>query len=236
MRILFDNEALNAAITSYYESANYPASNIIHPFLVKRYQATADSDTITLTFDTEFSASSIFYGFTNATSIIVKFYDVLDNLLHTETIADPQQRDSAFFTQVDNISYLEIDVITDMIAIYLGEFGCGLEIQMPDPLGDWPETPVDNSEVSDSVGGQTLQNYVEPLDSYTFNFRDLERDVAIAIRDACKEVGIGGKLWVDAFEEDHEFMQPMYATLRAQPTIQKNGRRYDLSLSVQEAR
>ena len=42
MRILFDNEALVASITSYYESANYPASNIIHPFLMKRYQATAE--------------------------------------------------------------------------------------------------------------------------------------------------------------------------------------------------
>ncbi len=236
MRILFDNEALNAAITSYYESVNYPASNIIHPFLVKRYQATADTDTITLTFDTEFSASCVFYGFTNATSIVVKFYNVSDVLIHTETIADPQQRGAEFFAQVDDISYIEIEITTDMIAVYLGGFAVGVEFALPDPVADWSDAPVDNSDISDSPGGQTLVSKFDPLDAHVFHFRDVIRDTAIAIRDAGKDVGAGGHIWVDAFEEDHAFMQPMYATLRALPSVVKNGRRYDLSLSIQEAR
>ena len=236
MRILFDNEALVASITSYYESENYPASNIIHPFLMKRYQATADTDTITLTFDTEFSASCIFYGFTNATSIIVKFYDVLDNLLYTETISDPQQRDSAYFTQVDDISYIEIEITTDMIAAYLGGFAVGIEFALPDPVADWSDNPIDNSDISDSPGGQTLVNKFDPLDAHIFNFRDIIRDTAIAIRDAGKEVGTGGHIWVDAFEEDHNFMSPMYATLRGMIALTKDGRNYNLSIPIQESR
>ena len=45
MRILFDNYALAATVTSLDASGNYPPTNLVHPFLRKRYQNITGDDT-----------------------------------------------------------------------------------------------------------------------------------------------------------------------------------------------
>ena len=66
MRILFENHALEATVTSLDASDKYPPTNLIHPFLRKRYQNITGDDTITLLFETDKTVNCLYFGYHNA--------------------------------------------------------------------------------------------------------------------------------------------------------------------------
>ena len=47
----------------------------------KRYQATGNSDTITLSYASDVTIDSLFWGYTNLTTMLVKFYNSDDELI-----------------------------------------------------------------------------------------------------------------------------------------------------------
>lgn len=81
MKILFKDIIHQATITSINGSESYSVQNLASRYLRKRYQATGTADTITLAYDEDVTIDSLFWGYTNIETMLVKFYDDMDNLV-----------------------------------------------------------------------------------------------------------------------------------------------------------
>lgn len=74
MKLLTDNKLLGSTVTSTSASANYPARNLIDPFLRLRYQTAEVADTIEFDLSDDATFDSFFVGYTgNLTGIEVEF-------------------------------------------------------------------------------------------------------------------------------------------------------------------
>lgn len=236
MKILLDNKVIDSTITSNLQNENYPAQNLANQFLRKRYQAVGITDLITITFDLSISTTSFYYSYNNLSSMVVRFYDFYDLLLHTENITEVFEEDAIYFTQVDDVSYMTIEVTTSFSDAYLGGVAVGIPTDFGNVFAAWEDDPLDNSVVTDSDSGQSLQNYEEPLSSYNFEFRDKTNAEKLTEQNLIKAKGKGGKIWADPFEDNHVYMVPFYGTIRSMIVPVKNGRRFDYTLRLREAR
>ena len=81
MKILFNDLIHDATISSLNGSESYSVQNLASRYLRKRYQATGNSDTITLTYASDVTIDSLFWGYTNLTTMLVKFYNSDDELI-----------------------------------------------------------------------------------------------------------------------------------------------------------
>lgn len=238
MRVLFDNVLIDYdTISGANENNNYPASNLLHRILEKRYQfAYGTSETITIELEDSEYINCLFWSFTSATQIDFKLYDAYDVLLASHSFTDVSNDcDSHYFSQ----SYFTKKVVIDLTAIdgaYLGGIGAGEYYDLGSPTSPWEEDKIDNSIVSISVGGQTSQNYELPLDNDTWLFRDWTRDEVNDIVDVYKSYGIGHVIWVDPFENNDNFRIPFYGIIGGSIVPRKNGRRYDFEFQTPEAR
>ena len=263
MKILFDNVLIDAAISTGDASANYPISNIVHAFLRKRYQSVGtDYDTIYITLASVTAINCFFVSYSNTTQIVVRFYNASSTLLRTDILygaannkryttdgnlrvltdgdiritqeASDEDSDATHFDSID-VKKIEIDVY-GASGTYIGGIAAGEAEDFGDPMSPWEEPYIDNSIVTASPYGQTLQQQIDPLRSYSWMIRDLTRDETNEIRDIYYMYGYGARIWIDPFEDDHEFMLPFYSRLDAPPRIVKNGRRYDIEWQFREAR
>lgn len=234
MIVLFDNIVDDSVITSINASLNYPASNLQDSALRKRYQCSTDTDTIAIVFAETLEVSSFWYAFTSATAMELRLYNDSDGLLHTITISDPINIDAYHFNGVD-VDYAELD-ISGAGGVYLGGIGLGVGIEFPDPDNEWEEPFTDNSSAVQSRAGQSKQDYVEPLRVHGWMFRDVVLDDANYYVDLYKATGIGLPIWIDPFENDHSFMEPVYAVMTQPIKKVKDGRNYRFNLNIKEAR
>lgn len=225
MRVLFQNKAEDAGITALYENANYPVSNLVSRFLRKRFQSTANSDTVTIDFGAITAISSVFYGYTNATSVTINVYDGVTLL---ETCTD---LDCFSFPEVQ-ADKVEI-VLTASSPVYLGGVGVGVAYELPPPSSFWTESYQDRSLVSESQSGQVLQEYVEPLIGFDFAWNMLSRDQARGLLAQYKAVGVGRPLWIAPETDD---IDPLYARITDAMGASKDKRRYSVRMNIREAR
>jgi hypothetical protein len=238
MRILFYNELETATITSLEESTNYPAENLIHPFLEKRYQPYLETtDTLTFTFTANRSINCLFLGYHTLTSYTARFYDGTDTLLLTVTNAAPSDVEYRSFAALTTVRKIEIDVaFPGTGSPYIGGIGAGLGFDLPYFLSGYDLPVKDNSGYSESTGGQTLQVKRAILKEYEFTVPDQ----ALAIKDAFMAgfyaAGKGKALFVAVFNAGVTMIRPLYCKFLDNPKIKKNGRMYDISFELREAR
>jgi hypothetical protein len=235
MRILFNDLIKSANISATNGSDNYPASNIAHPFLFKRFQTIATTSLITIAWSADVSVDSLFYGHHNISSMIVRLKDSGGVVLETVNVTSPTDRGKVYFSQVwDNVRRIELD-ITGPNPTKLGGVGCGVYYQNIDFLNDAPESGRRTGNFSKSPGGQSNNLYIKPLKTFAFSFRDrLTADKKIWL-DLNDEYG-RGPFWFDITEDNNEFLPVIYATIENYPGVARNGRRYDNALSIEESR
>lgn len=262
MKILFDNKALDAAITSETYSANYPPENLVHPFLRRRYQTTTGLDNITFTLPADASINSIYFGFHNAqdlsliteegdylttedglylslasADVSVKLYNLQNTLLY--------QKDGILLSQFEAFHFSTINLVRKIVIsldwggisnVYLGGVGFGLSYTMPDPVANWASGVLDNSVVDSNLVGQYTQNYVEPQDTSAFNFFGVARETFDEIKANVKSVGVGRPVWVDFFEEGHAIMPPCYSVFGGLESVSNSKMVYAFQMKFTEAR
>lgn len=235
MRVVFDNIVLDSTLSSLNASLNYPVENLQDSILKKRYQSTLATDTITIDFSETLSVSSFFYAYTNATSLVLRLYVGSDSLVLTLNITDPENYiDAHHFTAV-SADYAEIDIVGPA-DVYLGGIALDDSVEFPDPINAWQENYQDNSSVSENDDGNTLQDYIKPLKVNSWIFRNVTRYNTNFYKDLYELTGIGKIIWVDPFEDNHDFLEPLYCKMTAPLQPKKNGRRYNFELSIKEAR
>lgn len=239
MKILFENKAKssNAAISSANQINNYLPANLTDSFLQKRYQSSKIDDIIEITFSEKITANCIFFAHHNLDRIEVVAYDTPELELWSKVFDDPPQSRMVFFDTVKKIRNIKIIVHGEsgQSAAYLGGFAVGEAYTMPDPLNIWPIDFVDNSTFSASKDGQTLSNYITPLERREFQFRDIELARTREIVDHYSRVGVGGKVWLDSFEKT-DILKPVYCAITDPIKAERDGRRFNFSMKFTEAR
>lgn len=263
MRILFENYALEATVTSTNASTNYPPGNLVHPFLRKRYQNLDGSDTITITFPADRTVDSVFLGYHNAdeeellteggdvitteqddpllivsANLTVKLFNLAGTQLYENNIVMLNQFEAIHFTALNFVR--RVTIVIDWQGLgkkgYLGGVGVGLSYDMPYFNAEWSNGMLDNTVVNRSLVGQVLQNYIEPQDTKTFTWNGVLPDIFTEIKTLVKQTGTGRPIWVDFFEESHEIVAPIYATIGGIEGAQKNKGTYTFSMTFTEAR
>ena len=236
MKILFDNYIADSTLSALYASLNYPVTNLQDNVLRNRYQCTFNSDTITITFSDSMDVDCFFYAYTNATYLQLRLYRDYETLLFTLTINNPVDECGAhFFSLVQDVTYAELD-IEGPENVYLGCIGIGDAEDFPDPEYSWKDTLQDNSASSENVYGSTWTDYVEPLRIHNWIIRNVETEDANYYIGLYKLTGIGKPLFIDPFENNHDFMEPLYAKFTVPINKQKNGRRWQLNIDIKECR
>lgn len=260
MKILFDNAAKRATISSINELANYPASNLVSPFAEERWQenfSEPPAAVITVTFDSPEDIDSFYFTYTNATGIyaVTNTGAIAHGYMHDVEATDDGEdivtddgydigiieaikiSDGIYWDGVqEGVTSVTIYIFGTENPLYLGEIGIGLSYAMPDPLAALDESFEDNSVFEGSVYGQSLQTYIEPLRSESYNFSGIKRDIVKEIWERYLSVGLGGKVWLDVTEKNHDFKAPMYCRITAVPGTSKDGVYYNFEMSFTEAR
>lgn len=234
MRILFNNLIDDGDISSTDESLNYPATNISHPFLKKRFQSTSTTSTITILFGSDQSINCLFYGEHNLTSLTIRLKDSGGVTLLTINVTGPTDRGREYFEQYDNVRSVELDLVGPD-PVKLGGVGLGVYYQNLNFLSGYPQSGRITGRISKSPSGQTLVNRVKPLRTYSFTFRDREKDGKDEWLENIDNYA-PGPLWMDLTECDIDFLEVIYASINGYPGAIRNGRRYDNALSIEEAR
>ena len=239
MKILFDDvfQTTGVVATSIYETVNYPPTKLFDRFLTERFQSDEADDTLTITLPAAANINCLFLGYTNSESYVIKLYSAADVLLATITIDNPEYISSVHFTEVA-VKYLTVELSAESgsIAVYLGGIAGGISEIFPDPVAAWNEDSEDNSNYSNSAHGQSLQNYIKPLRKISYDFQNVSRTRVKEIKTLYEDKGIGGLVWVDAFENNDIFEEPLRGILTAAIVPGKSGRMYIFTLSLKEAR
>jgi hypothetical protein len=239
MKILFEDvlQETGVVATSLHETVNYPPSKLFDRFLWERFQSDEADDTLTVELPEEKSMNCLFLGYTNSQSYVIKLYDTSDVLLLTIEVDSPGEITALHFTEID-VKYITIELSapSGSIAVYLGGVAGGISELFPNPVAAWNQDVTDNSNFSNSSHGQSLQNYINPLRKIAYDFQDIERTRALEIQELYKNKGIGGIIWLDAFESSETFEAPLRAIIIDKVMPIKLARRYGFTLSVLEAR
>jgi len=233
MKVLFDNKLLTATLSAVNASPNYPASNLAHQILKKRYQSVASADTIVAEWAAAVVVNCVYLGYTNAETIEVRLYDAASALLSTITII-PADLASHFATIAD-VRKMEIDVEVAAGSVYVGGVGVGQEYTMPDPRNDWTDAPLDNSTVETSRDGQVFANRIAPLRQIPLSFFSVGFASFRELRDLITPVNRAIPVWLDPFEDWHDEMPPLYGAMEL-GKVTKRDHVIDFTLNITEAR
>lgn len=237
MKILFDNKMKEATITALAPNANYPASNVGHVFAKVKYKGVGFSDTITCEFPDDISASSFWYTYSNASDMEVRLYSSASVLLDTITVDCSYDSGSEFFTQVDGVRWIEIDLSCGVSEdVYLGSVAFGIAHDIPYPLSNFDKQLEDRSGKTVSSDGQTSYHYIKPLRAYELSFSKVKRNsVFHAIVDLFETVG-SGHIWADITEENHSVYQPLYCTTDGLNNVARAEDLVSFKIKLMEAR
>lgn len=234
MRGLFVDRLRTATVSSSLATLNYPVSNIIHPFFTKRFQSPQTSGTIRFDLASSYSFNCFFFGGHSLNGLSIKFYSGA-SLIHTEVVTTFDDIGVAYFTQVNSITRIDID-IASASALKLSCAGAGVYLQLPDPNANWPVDYEDNSVVAESPDGQTMRSQVAPLRKYSFDFTDMPIATRLDLDNAYRAVGIGYPFFMDFFEGNRSVLAPAYVKISDAPSFPKNVITYTTTLKLKEAR
>jgi hypothetical protein len=224
MRILYDNLIADATLSATNEDPAFPIDNITNRSLLRVFRATGTLSTVTITI-TPATLSSIFVQYTNAEAITVRWYR--SSVLLGETNAM-----TVHFTPVE-VDEITIAMSRDTGILYLGGVGIGETYIMPPPDSQWTENFDDRSLIAESDGGQVIQEYIEPLRSYGWQWTTGNRDNAREWLENYRTTGVGYLVYLDPETDD---LMPIYGRLTAPLVFQKRRNIYQVSMSIKEAR
>lgn len=236
MRVLTDNKCKLATLTSLNADPNYPLSNVIHRYLTKVYRTTASTtDTITIEFDDLQDIDCIVVDYNNLSALTAKLYSGASVLLDTQVLTPSDIMH--YFTQVDDVKTIELELTTIASYIEIGGISAGLKVDMPSSKASFKKIIGDRSRGNKTEGGQLNGRKIKKLQGYTFTIPvALISDIDI-IENIINDVQKVNNFWFDLFEDSHATYLPFYASFTAirEATRSSKGLGYNFSFSVEES-
>ena len=244
MKILFSNLADTATLSAGGTlSVNYPLANLTHVFLVKKFQqiisALSDAEALTLTWTADQTIDFVALGYTNGTAFTLKLFDSAGVLLSTQAFTSAEL--GATFTAVSGVRSAKL-IIDDGTAVfpmtvYLGGIGIGLATDIWRPAYDWTPEYIDNSFGTETIDGQALGQYIEPLRAPKFSFITASKAVLDAVQAGVYAIGKYTPVFVIPFTGALATVKPLYCTIPdGVESPARAGLLYTFSLTFKEAR
>lgn len=261
MRLLNTNLLLTATLSAGGTSFNYPLSNLLSPFLKEKFQqmitypmlvysgdpviyegevafeVSDETSALTLAWTTDQSIDTFLCGYSNAKYIELRLYDSDSTLLYSSQFSNEKM--GVVFPVVTGVRSAKVLMAADgdapLMTVYLGGLGIGLSYATPDPINDWEVGLVDNSFGEQTLDGQVLGQYIEPLRVEIYNLLTNSFTVMKEIQAIAKSAGKYAPIWVAPFEYWMDKVQPMYALIEMS-TPKKTDNEYMFSLTFTEAR
>jgi len=261
MRILSTNLLATATLSAGGTSVNYPLSNLLSPFLKEKFQQIIDypelvydgdpviyegevafdiddeASALTLTWDADQVIDTFMVGYTNAKYIELRLYDSGATLLYSSQFSDAEM--GVVFPAISGIRSAKVllaaDGVNPLMMVYLGSLGIGVSYVTPHPINDWQHGLVDNSFGEQTIDGQVLGQYIEPLRAHVYNFVTPSFTVFQAMQAIAKSVGKYTPIWFTPFEQVMASVPPMYAIMEMS-SVKKSDNQYSWTLTFTEAR
>lgn len=230
MKILFDNRVKESTLSATNQNDNYPAENVIHQFLQKKFKSLTYSSVVTISFDDEENINSLFYGYSNMSACSAALYNSSNVLLDTVSVDCTYETGSVFFDTVESVRKIVLTVTCPVTSdLYIGGIAAGLSVDFPKPTASFEKTLTDNSSKETSTHGQVAYSRIKPLVGYALEYSAVERETFHQdVIDNFTKSGIG-HIWVDITEENHSLYQPLYCTSNA---VESPSRDYIVSFSI----
>lgn len=235
MRIIGDNRLNAAQLSSTNENLNYPLTNVIHEYLTKVYRSSINEDDITIEFNQDESIDCVVIGYHNLADITVKMYNIVDTLLDTQVldVTDTMH----YFTQVDDVAYIVLEIDSDAAYCEIGSVWAGLKISMPSASFAFKETIGDRSAYSKTEGGQISGRKIAKLKGYNFSIPYASITEIRAIEIIIQDLQKVKNFWFDLFEDSHDTYEPIFCNItQISQATKLRGLAYNFTFSVEESR
>jgi len=239
MIVSYDNRLKEATLSATNEDINRPITNVIHNFLELAFFSETTSSEITIVFDETESLDHIAFDYHNLDSMVIEFYDIFDNLLHTETITVIEDCNFHIWNTIDNVKTVVITAETYASEMYIGGISMGEYFEFPYFTQSIKGEIKLGSTLSISAGGQASGNSKKNLESYSLNFSYLDNNV---VNDIKYYLDFINKIphFVNFYEDANDYFKPFYGVITT-GKIPKPKRRlstwnWDFSLTYQEVR
>ena len=261
MRILNTNLLATATLSAGGTSVNYPLANLLSPFLKEKFQqiisypmlvysgspviyegevafdVSDEASALTLTWDEVHDIDTFMCGYTNAKYIELRLYDSGATLLYSTQFSDAEM--GVVFPAVSGVRSAKVllaaDGVNPLMMVYLGSLGIGVSYVAPHPVNDWTHDLVDNSFGQQTIDGQVLGQYIEPLRSHVYNFATASFPIFQSMQAIVKSVGKYTPIWFTPFEQVMATVPPMYAIM-SMSSPKKADNKYSWTLTFTEAR
>jgi len=236
MRMLIEDIITTAdSISSAIPSALYPASNLLHPIVARRYQGYGNADIITIDFSSDQEINCIFFSLNNFSSFSAVLKDSGGGTLGTINITSFPQTGRAYFSTVSGVRQIVLNVATASTKVYLGCFRAGLYYETRNFLNAYALGLKNNSLHRKTKLGYSTDTHFTPLKSYRLNFREAQKDEADEINRLYTLNG-SKPIFIDLTHGNSDYISPLYATIEKAPDPTKADRRYSYKLDIEEAR
>lgn len=242
MKILFDDLARGAAVTSLYETESYPASNLVDVFLDTVFVSVLPYDTVTIDLGKDKWIDSIFIAGCNAAFVDFELVSQASSTVYTTRKNVTREVDTVYFDRVQ-CRYINFTVdITDGYSIwyktgddvviqdtvdgkwvdydpldqgYVKIKGCGVGLakSYPNILQSIGFGALNETPYSRSKTGQVLRNATPSFKRYSVEIPNLSFADFKILTTALEKFGLHYPTYFDFTEDTVDFTDPIYAEI-----------------------
>jgi len=243
MRVLYNNVATEAAITTTSENVNFPLGNLFVPALSTPYRSLATPVDLYLTFDVEEAINCISLAGHNLTTLRYRVYDIGDNIVEDVSLLEVEPTAMIYLSQ-STAKKIRLTMNSDETYISIGALFTGMYYQMPYPIAYYDETIEMTNERFETAFGQVFGSDGEFLQTYSPEFVNITMAQFNAIKTMLQAVRNFVPLFVDMTEDAHEYKAPLYCTVsldsipnsRYVRANKIDGQKRTISLKIREAK
>ncbi len=233
MRVLYDNLLKGATITGS-SATNFGLGNMLVHSLSIPYMA--NDNTAQIEIGVSDTINCIAFAGHNLTSFRYRLYKN-EVIIKERLLVDLLKTDMLYFkeTEVDKVI---INIGTNKSNAKIGYLSIGKYVQMPNPDAYYDEDVFITNKREESVFGQVYGSRGVMMKGYKVRFSFIKE--IDEIMEAVEYVRNHRPLFVDMTEHNHEYKEPLYATLDltnfSYNRSPRNRFLYNISLNIKELR
>lgn len=235
MRALFQNALNDSVITATGSSINYPIESIIHRFMKKRWQSSAQSSVISIVFNSVKTINCIFYAYHTFDTFSFQLFNSAGSVIYSGSDSNIMEYGCIYFSSVTGVKRMDITVHSSVV-LRAGLIWSGEYYQMPNFISGYEKKYIDASSVDYSDDFQSSQLYTAPARVYGFILPETNDVVKDRIMAEYFAKGIGNPFFIDPTESNRLKLKPDYVVFSKPPDSSKNGRMFNISCEFKESR
>lgn len=237
MRILFEDHARTALISSLYEVTAYPASNIADVFLDTIYLSALPTDTITIDLQSDKCIDSLFIAGCNASSVGIEITSHTGTVLYSGVWPITREIETLYISEI-TARYVKItaDVTGGSDYVKIKGFGCGCAYRTNYILSDFVPEIDNNTSFTRSRTGQVLRNKTASFRKYQATIPNIGRSDFNALVLLLDTFGLHYPTYFDMAENATDFEQPIYGEIPEVWRYGRNGQNYSVTIPIMECR